>query len=147
MNCVVVVDAWEKCEIDDLKIYPWLEQETKLFGSFLDLQLFYMKEKFGVQIIHAASSRQIMKEMKTVDAVVDKITDLPQYDNYYFCGFHLGRCINTKINHLQRTNTGVIINLSMVFPEDSIEKFISKHPRNNYYYTYEKGLQCIDMKI
>ena len=39
MNCIIVVDAWKHCEEDDLKQYPWLEKETKLFGSFLDLQL------------------------------------------------------------------------------------------------------------
>lgn len=146
MNCIIVVDAWKHCEKDDLKQYPWLEKETKLFGSFLDLQLSCIKERYNFDIIHSASGRPIMDEVKS-DVVIDNISDLPTYDNYYFCGFHLGRCINKKLNELQRTNTGVILNLSMVFPEDSYKKFIAKHPRNNYYYTYGKGLECIDIKI
>lgn len=148
MSCVVVIDAWKHCEKEDLKLFPWLEKETKLFGSFLDLQLSNIKEKYAYDIIHCASGLDIMDEIQTRDLVINKIDEIPFYDYYYFCGFHLGRCINNRLNNLKKnSNTGIIINLSMIYPDDSYKRFLSKHPRNNYYYTYAKGLECIDTKI
>lgn len=143
MNCVVVVDAWKYCEQEDLDQFPWLEKETKLFGSFLDLQLSNIKQKYNYDIVHCASGLELMNEIQTRDLVVNKITEIPNYDYYYFCGFHLGRCINKKIKELNSLNSGIVHNLSMVFPEDSY-KWAIKKCNDNYMYTYNKGFEkCI----
>ena len=148
MDCLIVVDAWKYCEEEDLENFPWLEEETKLFGSFLNLQLKIIKENFDIDVIHFNSGRELMDEINIEDdLVISSVEEIPSnYDMYYFCGFHLGRCINKKINVLKKSNSGVIINLSMVFPEDSYKSFLKKHPVNNYYYTYQEGLECIDTK-
>ena len=141
MNCViVVVDAWKNCEKEDIEQYPWLEQETKLFGSYLNVQLTNIKEKYNYDIIHCADDREIMDEIKIRDHTLSCITDLPLYDYYYFCGFHLGRCINKKIKNLNRSNCGIIYNLSLIFPEDSYQK-VTKRYDNNYMYSYAKGFE------
>jgi len=143
MKCVIVIDAWKYCEQEDLDLFPWLEKETKLFGSFLDLQLSNIKQKYNYDIIHCASSLELMDEIQTRDLVVNKITEIPKYDYYYFCGFHLGRCINTRINNLNKPNCGIVYNLSMVFPEDSYGRVIEKYS-DNYMYSYNKGFEkCI----
>lgn len=141
MSCIVVVDAWKQCEKEDIKKFPWLEKETKLFGSFLDLQLQNIKQKYKYDVIHCADGLDIMEEITVRDLIVNNITEMPAYDFYYFCGFHLGRCINKKINLLEKSNTGVILNLSMIFPEDSYKKYFNKYPMNNYYYSYTKGFE------
>ena len=140
MKCVIVIDAWKYCEQEDLDQFPWLEKETKLFGSFLDLQLSNIKQKYNYDIIHCASDLELMDEIQTRDLVVNKITEIPKYDYYYFCGFHLGRCINKRIKDLNRPNCGIIYNLSMVFPEDSYQKAFNKHS-DNYMYSYSRGFE------
>lgn len=143
MICVVVIDAWKHCEDEDLKLFPWIEKETKLFGSFLDLQLSNIKQKYHYDIIHCASGLDIMDEIQTKDLIVNNISELPVYDFYYFCGFHLGRCIYNNVKRSQKTNYGVILNLSMVYPEDSYEHYVNKHKQKNYLYSYSKGFECI----
>lgn len=146
MNCIVVVDAWKYCEKDDLTHFPWLEKETKLFGSFLDLQLSNIKQKYNYDVIHCASGLELMDEIQTRDLVINNIIDIPTYDYYYFCGFHLGRCINNRIKILNKSNCGIIYNLSMIFPEDSYSNIIKKHS-DNYFYSYRKGFECTNIKI
>lgn len=146
MNCIVVVDAWKSCEKEDLINFPWLEQETKLFGAFLNLQLLNIKKTHGYDIIHCASGLDIMDEIEIRDLIVDDIKKIPKYDFYYFCGFHLGRCINKKINLLNKQNTGVIINLSMLFPEDTYKNYFNKKIKNSYFYSLKGGFECTDIK-
>lgn len=144
MNCLVVVDAWKHCEKEDVEKYPWLEKETKLFGSFLDLQLQNIKQRYSYDIIHCAGGRDIMDEIKTRDIIINNIKDIPAYNFYFFCGFHLGRCINTKINEIKNKNCGIVHNLSMVFPEDSYIGVMKKYSYN-YLYSYNKGFEKCNM--
>lgn len=144
MNVLIVVDAWKNCEQDDLKEFPWLEKETKLFGSFLNLQFKLIKEKSYADIIHCASGREIMDEIDTHnDVIVSNINQIEKkYKNYFFCGFHLGRCISTKIKELNESNAGIILNLSMCFPENSYQQAFNKSKNiDNYFYTYSKGFE------
>jgi hypothetical protein len=145
MDCLIVVDAWKYCEEEDLENFPWLEEETKLFGSFLNLQLCNIKKKHNVDVIHFTSNREIMNEIDTTDdLVISSVEEIPaDYNMYYFCGFHLGRCINKKIQELNNEKSGIVLNLSMCFPKDSYITAVSKET-NNYFYSYSKGFEkCI----
>jgi len=129
MNCLVVVDAWKHCEKEDVEKYPWLENETKLFGAFINSQL---KQINNCDIFQYASGREIMEEMET--GVV--VNDIPQgYNNHYYCGFHLGRCISRAC----RKQSGlVVLNLSMLFPDDS---FHSIKKEQYCWYSHAKGFE------
>ena len=144
MNCIVVVDSWKNCEHEDLEKFPWLEDETKLFGKYLDLQLKLIKEKFNVDIIFCPSHREIMDEIDIESGIV--VNDLKlikgKYEYYYFCGFHLGRCINKKVVELNELNTGIVLNLSQSFPADSyIEAYSKNIEIKKYFYSYNKGFE------
>jgi hypothetical protein len=143
MDCLIVVDAWKYCEEEDLENFPWLEKETKLFGSFLNLQLQIIKENFDIDVIHCNSGKELMDEIDTAnDLIVSSVNEIPaDYNMYYFCGFHLGRCINRKIKELDKSNFGIILNLSMCFPEDSYVKKLGRTKTNNYFYSYAKGFE------
>lgn len=148
MNCLIVVDAWKHCEIDDLNKFPWLEKETKSFGSYLDLQFKLIKRKFNFEIVHCPSGREIMPEIDfSNDIVINDINEIKSsYNYYYFCGFHLGRCINKKLMQLDKNNTGVVLNLSMVFPSDSYQMALNKSQHlNNYMYSYKEGFEIIKL--
>ena len=57
------------------------------------------------------------------------------YKNYYYCGFHLGRCISKAC----RKQPGkVVLNLSMLFPGDS---FINVRKENYCWYSYSNGFE------
>lgn len=140
MPCLIIVDAWKNCEREDIKNYPWLERETKHFGAFINVHLPYLRVR-GIDIIHASSGREIMDEIPTYsDLIISSMDSLPVYDYYYFCGFHLGRCINKKIKELDRDNCGIVYNLSLVFPQDS-HRQVLKRFNNNYLYSKSKGFE------
>lgn len=144
MNCLIVVDAWKTCEQEDLFKFPWLENETKLFGSFLNQQLKLIRQTYNIDIIHHSSNRDIMEEIETFDdLIVNSTEQIPlHYTTYYFCGFHLGRCINTKIKELKKTNVGIVLNLSMCFPADAFQMAVNKTKDvDNYFYSYAKGFE------
>lgn len=150
MDCLVIVDAWKNCEKEDLQKFPWMEKEIKAFGFFLNLQLQIIKNTRDIEIIHCPSGRPIMKEIDTKNSlIIQNIDEIKnRYNFYYFCGFHIGRCINTKIKNLNINNCGVVVNLSMVFPSDSYQMAFEKSIHvNNYMYSYKKGFECIDIKI
>ena len=52
---IIVVDAWKNCEKEDVIRFPNLEQEAKLFGSFLNLRLKSLRSSYT--IIHCRSLR------------------------------------------------------------------------------------------
>jgi len=149
MISLIVVDAWKNCEKEDLIQFPWLEYETKLFGKYLNLHLTLIKEKFDIDIYYIDSGRAIMDEIDTTNGtIVNDISNIEEkYDYYYFCGFHLGRCINKKLLELNNNNSGIVINLSLIFPSDTYKKNSKINSTANYMYSYEKGFECIDMKI
>ena len=66
-----------------------------------------------------------MDEIETgEDQVLPDVYALPSgYEKYYFCGFHLGRCINDKPLLMFENGTpveklGIVFNLSLTFPCD-----------------------------
>jgi len=143
-SCLVVVDAWKNCEQEDLEQYPWLETETKLFGSFLNHQIKLIST--NADIFYLSSGRELMDEIDTTfGKIITTIEDLPLYNTTYFCGFHLGRCIYNNIKRLKNNRYGVILNLSMVFPEDSYSHYFNKNIKNNYFYSYKDGFEKCNM--
>lgn len=148
MNCcVVVIDAWEYCNQEDLNKFPWLLKENKLFGSFLDLQLSNIKQKYNYDIIHhCPQTSEVMDEVQTRDLVVGDLREIPTYDYYYFCGFHLGRCLNRSVKILNKSNCGIVYNLSIIFPEDAYREVIGRNFSNTYMYSYNKGFEKITME-
>tara|TARA_R110002074_G_scaffold123683_2_gene259558 strand:- start:29369 stop:29827 length:459 start_codon:yes stop_codon:yes gene_type:complete len=148
-SCVVVIDAWKYCSQEDLNKFPWLLKENKLFGSFLDLQLSNIKQKYNYDVIHQCGGHrpeQVMEEIQTRDLVIEDLREIPTYDYYYFCGFHLGRCLNQSVRVLNKSNCGIVYNLSLIFPEDTYGHVIGKNFSNNYMYSYSKGFEKITME-
>lgn len=134
---VIVVDAWKYCEAPDVKRFPFLEQETKTFGKYINNCLIQIRQKHD--IVHCADGRPIMDEIDTSqDTVIRMITDIEHPAPYYLCGFHLGRCIDKKYKQLG-TECYIIQNMSLIFPADSYEK-VDKN-LNYCYYTHSKGFQ------
>ena len=75
-----------------------------------------------------------MKEIDVKqDTIIYDMDQLPSFDHYYFCGFHLGRCIYKKMKQLNKNNIGVVMNMSMIFPEDFYKHKISELELNNGY--------------
>ena len=143
-TALIVVDAWRDCVAKDLKQYPYLEQETKLFGKFINHMIPMIRPH--CDIIHNSSGLPIMDEIDTAkDKIVTRMDQVGDYDRYYFCGFHLGKCISAKIRELGRENVGVVLNMSMVFPSDS---YYSRrlHSHDTYMYSHAKGFELMATK-
>ena len=122
-DCVIVVDAWKECFSHDVENHPQLPEETKAFGVYLNHAVGLIRKNFDV--FHIAGGREIMDEIETEkDIVLPDVYSLPKnYDKYYFCGFHLGRCINDKPLLLHESGfdlerLGIVFNLSLLFPCD-----------------------------
>ena len=141
MNCLIVVDAWEFCLKSDLKLYPYLSTETKLFGQYINHMLTMIRP--NCKVFHNASGRPIMKEIDVKqDTIIYDMDQLPSFDHYYFCCFHLGRCIYKKMKQLNKNNIGVVMNMSMIFPEDFYKHKISELESNNgYMYSHKGGFE------
>ena len=142
MSTVVVVDAWKECEQEDIDRFPFLSTETKLFGNYMNICLMHLRQKHT--IVHCADGREIMDEIDTSnDIVVNDVKDITTKGPYFFCGFHLGRCIDRKIKELDKKSY-IILNLSALFPAD---KKIKIDKNLNYcYYSYAGGLERISIK-
>lgn len=136
---IVVIDAWKNCEEEDIARFPFLSNECKLFGAYINQCLLRLQQEHT--IIQCADGRPIMDEITVADYVIDDIKYMPVKGPYYFCGFHLGRCIDRKIKELQKP-AKIIYNLSLLFPADSYNK-IDKNL--NYCYYTNKGL--IDVQL
>ena len=93
-ECLIVIDAWKEPTPANLINFPYLKDETKTFGSYLNHTIKSIRPNFD--IFHVTSNREIMEEIDTTkDQVFPYILDIPiQYNKYYLCGFHLGRCIH-----------------------------------------------------
>jgi len=133
VHCLIVVDAWKQLKDYDLEKYPWLSDETTSFGKYLNTQLKHI-------------DCDIFKYTKYDEELMDEITvgkqvnEIPEgYDYYYFCGFHLGRCIPKLTQNIE--NSGCVLNLSLLFPEDSFES--KKQMDKYFYYSYAKGFEHI----
>lgn len=134
---IIVVDAWKYCEQEDVDRFPFLEKETKSFGSYIDSCLIELRKHHD--IVHCADGRPIMDEIDTSqDTVIRMISDINHPGPYFFCGFHLGRCIDRKIKELNK-ECYVIKNLCLLFPADGYER-VDKN-LNYCYYTHSKGLE------
>jgi hypothetical protein len=136
---IIVVDAWKHCEKEDVIQFPHIEQEARLFGRFLNLRLKNLRSSYT--IVHCADGRETMDEINTSeDIVINKIHETPDTGGpYYFCGFHLGRCIDRKYNELGRTSH-IIVNLSLLYPEDGYYKI--DNTKNMCYSTYRGMEKC-----
>lgn len=114
---VIVVDAWKNPgERMDLA------SETKAFGVWLNYNLMQIRKDFT--IMHVADGKPIMDEIDTcTDLVEDYMCNIPNdYDKYYICGMHLGRCTHIKAIELtervKKDKIGIVFNLSLLYPED-----------------------------
>ena len=125
-ECLIVIDAWKEPTPPNLINFPYLKDETKTFGSYLNHTIKSIRPNFD--IFHVTSNREIMEEIDTTkDQVFPYILDIPiQYNKYYLCGFHLGRCIHKSAMELATVVThnqiGIVLNMSLLFPNDDYNK-------------------------
>jgi len=134
MKTIIVVDAWKNCLEKDVLMFPFLEKETKSFGQYLNVCLSNLRNNY--KIVHCPGDRTIMEEIDTSsDQIISSVDVLDKEGEYYFCGFHLGRCIQRKYRELEAENKKIIYNLSLLFPADTLNN-IDKS-LNYCYYTYK----------
>ena len=138
---IIVIDAWEILYQEDKNKFSFLKDEIKNFSKYLNICLSNLRNHYN--IYHDPTRKEITKE---IDISKDKIiVDIKEIDNNltnYFCGYHLGRCIDRKIKNSLSKN--VILNLSLLFPEDGLDK-INKE-LNYFFYTYKNGLERIKIQ-
>jgi len=114
-SALVVVDAWKDPNLEN---YPDLGEEMKIFGSYINFMCGHIRKTHA--IIHNASGQTIMDEIDTSeDLVVSFTSEMPKFDMYYFCGFHVNRCIKEKMKELNYADCGLVLNMSLIFPADT----------------------------
>ena len=152
IDCLIVVDAFDRWPERDLKKYPFLDKETKLFGQYLNHTINLIRP--NCRIFHARTipDRPLMKEIDTSqDTIIDEdqpsLSVLPNFDNYYICGFHLSRCIQHKADKLFKQgkpfeSIRIVLNMSMMFPGDTLTQCL-RHLKaeNTYMYNHGVGFQ------
>ena len=128
MDCVIVSDAWITALDHDLKYHPTINQLNSAFAVYLESNLCVMRNTMN--IYHDACGYPLMDQVNwREDTVVNGAGDIADtYDNYYICGFHLGRCTHKKAFALatlypqKANNIFIINNLSMLYPSDTLTK-------------------------
>ena len=101
IDCLIVVDAFDSWPEEDLKKYPFLDKETKLFGQYLNHTINLIRP--NCRIFHARTipDRPLMKEIDTSqDTIIDEdqpsISVLPNFDNFILSPKHLITFLSTK---------------------------------------------------
>lgn len=169
-DALIVVDAWKKIWSHDIKAYPFLEKETKTFGTWLDHMFSQIRRSPSApDIIHCGGGgyndppgHNLMDEIDmSQDIICPYIKDIKdEYNNYYFCGFHMNICLPRKITELEQKldilkdlgeetpgYIGIVMNLSMIYPKDSFS-FSYRKTLNRYkmfYYTHAAGFEKISL--
>ena len=160
-DALIVVDAWKEVLPVDIKLHPFLEKETKTFGTWLNHMFSQIRQSPSApDIIHCGDGHNLMDEIDTSqDIICPFIKDIKdEYNNYYFCGFHMNICIPRKIIELEQKIPlkgahGIVINLSMIYPgcsflhDMSIQNLLGKakplYMQNMFYYTHVSGFEKI----
>lgn len=149
---LIVVDAWENYWEWDLKSYPFIPEETKTFGKFINYVCNFERNK-GVDVFHDGNGYALMPEIdRTKDITLTKIEDIPlNYSKYFFCGFHYGNCIHRRLDRLSnlidRSDLGVVFNLSMIlhnYDYNRVQSNMKKY--KNYLWTHNQYLP-LDINI
>mgnify|MGYP003147126640 CR=1 FL=1 len=161
MDILVIVDPWKHLFQKDRLAFPDLLEEVRSFGVFLNM-VCKIERKKGTQIVFCLTSKyeegdqfgDMMDEIEVFpeDITLDKvgIKDINKDGDVYFAGFHFGRCIhnhakNSGISEEQGLN--IVINLSLLYPEDSWVKKIKDHHGGNEKYNYFLWSQCLIERI
>tara|TARA_R110000803_G_scaffold140333_1_gene206857 strand:- start:190 stop:666 length:477 start_codon:yes stop_codon:yes gene_type:complete len=155
-NALIVVDAWKATPEHDLVQFPALATENKLYGQYLNHLLSSIR---STTTIFHNPSRPWLDIMDEIDTSQDKIVhtmnevSVTDFDNYFFCGFHLGRCVRQKMHEfnelgVSKSKMGVVLNMTSLYPDDS---FITMHfdkrynAYNTYMYSHKMGFECTNI--
>ena len=123
---LVVVDAWDTTNQDNIDDYFLLEDEYNSFIKYLSFVTHYESLKKDVDIYHCHGSENrisnIFYEDNTNFVLLKKIIDIPlHYDYYLFCGFHYQMCVFKNIIMLSKyidiSRMGIVFNLTSTVPE------------------------------
>ena len=146
-NCVIVVDAWKKCLIEDTKKFSFWQKECDAFSKYLQVQLCQIKNKFSYNIFHLSCS-PISSYINLFDGNIyddyDKWANnliLKGYNNIFFCGFHLDACVSKNYKFFLKKskntsiNAAIVHNLSIVKPNGTFANAKYKY----VYYTHSLG--------
>lgn len=135
-TALIIVDAWQDVEAEDALEYPELQQETLLFGYYIKHMI---KQMSSVTVYNSSSNRPVM----------DPLVEFPEYqeqqhDRYFFCGFHLGRCINREYNR-RKLKGGIVLNMSLLFPSSDTYNIENNVPY--YWYNHKEGFSLIHVSV
>ncbi len=165
-DALIVVDAWKKIWPHDIEAYPFLEKETKTFGTWLNHMFSQMRRSPSApDIIHCGGGgyddplgHNLMDEIDmSQDIICPYIKDIKdEYNNYYFCGFHMNICLPMKIYELEQkidilrdlgeeSPCGIVMNLTMIYPKDTFKYAYDKilYQHKMFYYTHAGGFEKI----
>lgn len=143
---VIVVDAWKNHDHVPLDLinYPFLKEEVKTYSAYLNHMLNQIRKKQKYTIYHNASGKEITDEIDTSqDTVIndEEMMSMPEFGYYMFCGFHISRCIKLKMQLLNRKNCGVVLNMSMVYPNDPYCDRLSLFVDDTFMYSHANGFE------
>lgn len=143
---VIVVDMWNKPHLredpstqSNTEIKHSVYKSGELFYPYLNYSLKNLANN-GYQIF-MHNTQVYLNTFSDYEWPKIDINDYPKYNHdppIYFCGQHLNRCINKCYNRTDANNKGIILNLSLPFPEDDN---IFKNEYNFFFLNYNKLLK------
>ena len=148
MATLVVVDAWDHCEREDLEQFPYLEKQMHSFGAYLNTCLDVIRKEEHAKVVHLKNGRMLMPEINWEGEMrIDHIEDLPMDDFTYFCGFHIGICIKKAMDRLGRPNSGLVVNLSNLFPTHAWDQDSKIKQHKNFLWSAKQGFEPAQIRI
>ena len=108
---------------------PWIKDHSAALGNLIKHVFAWEEHHYGGGFFSETSMSDVLpcvQHLEQLDHIED-ILDRGEFDNYYFCGVHLTRCVNQKATRLMdemarldiQKNIGIITNLTMPFPPNA----------------------------
>lgn len=148
-NCLVVIDAWQDLSNFEKSFHNY-ELIHRNFCKFISYVVSIEKSK-KTKIFYVSSRKKISDNLKPKKTEIIRDSELlpNNFENYFFCGFHLGQCINQQALNFYEKNKdksiGIVLNLSCLSPESNYmylkKSFDSGF--SHYYWNYS-GFEKID---
>lgn len=132
-SAIIIVDMWKTLMPND-RVKHWMKHDITALGELIYRTIKWEETFYNTDSYISVGKGDIIDRLLDIQKLdnVEDIADLPLYDNYYFCGTHLSRCVNRDAAKLIRTigkraNIGILANLCLPYPvEDGELQFADK---------------------
>ena len=127
-SAIIIIDMWETLMPNDRDKH-WMKRDITALGEIIHSVVKWEKSFYNTDsYISVGGGDNIIERLSNIQRLdsINDIVDLPLYDNYYFCGTHLSRCVNRDAGKLIRTigekaNIGILANLCLPYPTEEGE--------------------------